>query len=93
MIWSVETGRININLEIALLSRYIAQPRHGSLDQLFHTFSFIKPHAKRKLVLYTFKNDFDVEFTAYDWDEFYCDIQEDFTENAPEERLDLVTMT
>ena len=42
LIWAVEFRRIKINLEIALLSCYIAQPRHGHLDQVFHTLSFIK---------------------------------------------------
>ena len=56
LIWAVELGWIDINLVISLLSRYLAQPRHGHIDQFFHTFSFIKSHAKIKLVLDPFKN-------------------------------------
>ena len=67
MIWAVDLGRIDINMKIALLSRYLAQLRHGHLDQVFHTLSFLKSHAKSKLVLDPLKNDFDGEFTAYDW--------------------------
>ena len=59
MRWSFELGRININLEMGLLSCYLAQPRHGHIDHFFHTFSFLKSPAKSKLVLDTFKNDFD----------------------------------
>ena len=38
MRWVVELRRININLEISLLSCYIIQPRHGHLDQVSLTF-------------------------------------------------------
>ena len=38
MRWYVKLVRININLGISLLSSYLAQPKHGHLDQVFHTF-------------------------------------------------------
>ena len=49
LIWAVDLVRIDINLEIALLYSYLAQPRHGHLDEVFHTFSFLKSHAKSSL--------------------------------------------
>ena len=67
MRWDVKIRRIYINLEIYLLSRYLAQPRHGHIEQVFHTFSFLKSHAKSKLVLDPFKNVFDGEFMMHDW--------------------------
>ena len=67
IIWAVEIRQIYINLEISLLSRYLAQPRHGHLDLGFHNFSFLKSHAKSKLVLDPFKNVFDGEFMMHDW--------------------------
>ena len=84
--WAVKLVWIDINFEIALLSRYLDQTRHGCLDQIFHTFSFLKSHAKSKLVLDAFKNDFGGEFMAYYWEEFYGEVQEDLPENAPEAR-------
>ena len=77
MRWAVDIRRIDINLEIDLLSRYIDQLRHGHLDQVFHTFSFLKSHAKSKLVLDPFKNESDGELTVYDWEKFYGEVQED----------------
>ena len=74
--WSIELGRIDINLEIALLSWYLDQPRHGHIDQVFHTLLFLKWHAKIKIVLEIFKNDFDGEFMAYYWQDFYVEVQE-----------------
>ena len=76
--WAVKLGWIDINLEIALLSCYLAQHRHGHIDQVFHTLSFLKSHSKSKLVLYPFNNDFDGEFTTYDRESFYGEVQEDF---------------
>ena len=93
LIWAVELGWIDINLEISLLPHYITQPRHGNIEQVFHTLSFLKSHAKSKLVLDPFKNDFDGKFTAYDWEDLYGEVQEDFPENVPYSRKDLVTMT
>ena len=80
-------------MEIALLSCYIDQLRHGHIDQVFHNFSSIKSYAKIELVLDPFKNDFDGKFTAYVWEDFYSEVKEDFPENAPEARGYLVTMT
>ena len=59
LIWSVNLGWIDINLEISLLSHCISQSRHGHLEQVFHTLSSLEAHAKIKLVFDPFKNDFD----------------------------------
>ena len=75
IIWAVEIRQIYINLEISLLSCYLDQPRHGHIEQVFHTFSFLKSHAKRKLVLDPFKNVSDVEFMMHDWEELYVEVQ------------------
>ena len=37
--WAVELGRIDILLETSLMSSYMANPRVGHLDQLFHMFA------------------------------------------------------
>ena len=36
--WDVDLGQIDINLKTALLFHYIAQPMHGNIDQVLHTF-------------------------------------------------------
>jgi hypothetical protein len=40
--WAVELGRIDIYIDVALLSSYLAQPRVGHLEQVFHIFSYLK---------------------------------------------------
>ena len=47
--WSVDIGRLDIMMETLLLSRYLAMPRVGHLDQAFHIFEYLKVHTKRKL--------------------------------------------
>ena len=40
--WMIEIGRIDITVEVSLLSRYLSNPRTGHLVQLLHVFSFLK---------------------------------------------------
>ena len=42
--WATEIGRVDILLEVALLSQYQANPREGHLEQLLHIFAFLKKH-------------------------------------------------
>ncbi len=35
--WAIELGRIDIMVDVSLLSSYSMQPRMGHLDQVFHT--------------------------------------------------------
>ena len=42
--WMIELGRLDINMEIALLSRYMAAPRRGHLTQLLHIFQYLHSH-------------------------------------------------
>ena len=48
--WSTEIGRVDILLEVSLLSSYQESPRIGHMEQLLHIYAFIK--AKPKLTLY-----------------------------------------
>ena len=51
MIWIVELGRVDIWLEISMMSSHIAIPREGHLRELFHVFSYLKKYHNTKLVL------------------------------------------
>ena len=37
--WMCELGRIDILVDVAMLSRFLASPRRGHLDQAFHIFA------------------------------------------------------
>ena len=40
--WAVELGRVDILLEVALLSTHLALPRVGHLQQVYHIFGYLK---------------------------------------------------
>jgi hypothetical protein len=44
--WTVELGRIDILMEVSMLWSHLALPREGHLQQVYHTFAFIKNKPK-----------------------------------------------
>ena len=85
--WGVEIGRLDILLEVALLSAYLANPREGHLEAAFHIFGYLKHEPKRKIA---FDPDHpsinERRFKKYDWTDFYRDAQEPIPPNAPPPR-------
>ncbi len=47
--WDTEIRRVNIVLEVLLLSQNQANPREGHLEQVLHIFAFHKAHPKHTL--------------------------------------------
>jgi hypothetical protein len=75
--WVVELGRIDIHIDLALLSSHLAEPRLGHLEQALHIFSYLKCHATSHLVFdpnYVSKEN--ASFQDHDWREFYHDAKE-----------------
>jgi len=91
--WAVELGRIDIYIDVAMLSSHLAEPRVGHLEQVFHIFSYLKHHINSHLVFdpqyVAWEN---AEFKEHDWQEFYRDAQEAIPTNAPEPRGHAVQM-
>jgi hypothetical protein len=48
--WAVEFGHIDIHLSVALMAQYLAQPRIGHLDQIYHIFACL--HKSTPLIPY-----------------------------------------
>ena len=44
--WAVEIGRVDILLEVSLMSSHLALPREGHLDQVNHIFGYLKKRKK-----------------------------------------------
>jgi hypothetical protein len=85
--WAVELGWIDIHLTVALLAQYMVQPRVGHLDQVFHTFAYLKGHSRSRIILDDSKPIVDEsQFTIADWSPFYPDATEAIPPNAPEPR-------
>ena len=82
--WAVELGRVDILLEVSLMSTYMAMPREGHLNQLYRIFGYLKSHPKRKLA-------FDPQhpvinekrFCQHDWHDFYRDASEAIPRDMP----------
>ena len=47
--WEVDLGRVDILLETAIMSTYLALPHRGHLEHIFHLFWYLKANHKRKL--------------------------------------------
>ena len=85
--WIVELGRIDIMVDVSLLSSYSMQPRQGHLDQVFHVFGYLKRNKRATLVFDESYVDWDeTSFEVHDWTDFYKDVQEKIPANAPTPR-------
>ena len=85
--WGVEIGRLDILLEVSLMSQYLASPREGHLEELLHVFAYIKQNPKRKLAFDpAYPQIDDRRFKKHDWHDFYRDAKEAIPPNCPEAR-------
>ena len=83
--WAVEIGRLDILLEVSLLSSHLAMPRAGHLQEVYHIFGYLKQSPRRRLFL---DPDHPVisenRFKSFDWEDFYREAKEDIPTNMPE---------
>ena len=49
--WIVELGRMDVCLEVSIMSSHMAMPREGQLMQLFHIFGYLEKYHNAELVL------------------------------------------
>ena len=93
--WAVEIGRVDILLEVALLSSHLAGPREGHLEAVYNIFAYLEKHPDSPMA-------FDdlvprIEPTAFnhtDWaDSPYKDATEELPPKMPEPLGAPVTMT
>jgi hypothetical protein len=82
--WGVEIGRLDILLEVALLSAYLSCPRAGHLEAAIHIFGYLKGEPTRKIAFDPdYPNIDQRRFKKYDWTDFYRDAEEPIPPNAP----------
>jgi hypothetical protein len=66
--WAVKLGRIDIAMEVSMLSTHLALPREGHLQQVFHVFVLLKAKPKRTIVFDPQHPDIDeTRFVKCDW--------------------------
>lgn len=92
--WIVELGRIDIDIEVSMMSRMLAAPREGHLEQVLHIFAYLKSHKRSTLVFDDTTPTFDEsQFQECDWEEYYPGAAEVTPPGAPELRGRQVSMT
>lgn len=83
--WSIELGRVDILLEVSLLSTHLALPRVGHLQQVYHIFGYLKESPRRRLFFDpSHPNISESRFRKFDWVDFYQDAKEDIPLDMPE---------
>lgn len=85
--WAVELGRVDILLEVSLMSTHMAMPREGHLQMLYRMFGYLKIHPKRKLA-FDFQHPKINEraFQKFDWHDFYRGAKEAIPGDMPPPR-------
>ena len=69
--WAVKIGRVDIFLEVALLSSHLALPQSGHLKALYQIFGYLKQVPKRQLYFDTvFPLISKYQFHKIYWEEF-----------------------
>ena len=85
--WAIEIGRVDILLEASLLSKHLALPREGHLEQALHIVGYLKCYKKLRLM---FDSSYPIVkenwFAKYNWVDFYRDAKEAMPPNMPEAR-------
>ena len=85
MRWMVEMGRVDICCEVSMLSSFVAMPREGHLQQIYHIFAYLKVHHNARIVFDPSYPDIKEEdFPRRNWMSHYGDAKEDIPPNAPE---------
>ena len=72
------------------MSQYMASPRRGHLEQLYHIFAYQKKYNKSKIVLDDTYINWNGKFQVVDWKDHYPDAMEDIPPNLPEGRGNMV---
>ena len=91
--WAVEIGRVDIFLEVSLLSQYQAGPRLGHLEVLYNISAYLKNHKDMGKLVYDSKTP-GVDESAFnnnaDWKDFYSDVTEELLPNMAEPLVNVV---
>jgi len=91
--WAVELGRIDIMVNVSMLSSYTMQPRQGHLDQVFHIFGYLKRNKRSSIIFDEQRVAWnEADFLEHDWTDFYCNVKEVLPPNAPSPRGNPVQM-
>ena len=87
MRWMCEIGRIDIALEVSMMSSHNAYPREGHFETVLHMMGYLKKKHNSRLAMDPNYPGIDEEsFRPRDWSQQYGDIKEAIPINAPAPR-------
>jgi hypothetical protein len=83
----VELGRLDIYVNVAMLSSFLMQPQEGHLKAIFSIYGYLKFHTQSTMVFDDSYIQWNNElFPTHDWTDFYNGATEDIPKNAPQPR-------
>jgi hypothetical protein len=93
--WAVELGRVDILLEVSLLSSHLCQPREGHLETVYNIFAYLDKHTEATMAFDDKMPRIDESaFHRSDWSEsVYGDIEEEIPLKCPTPKGNPVIMT
>ena len=93
----MELGRLDIYYETAVLSQYLASPREGHLEAVYHIFAYLKKHLKFSIVFDPREVALDESAFSHvsvsEWRDFYGDVAEELPSRMPKPKGNAVTIT
>ena len=86
--WMVELGRVDICVEVSMMSSHLALPRQNHLEELFHMFAYLKMNHNTEMVYDPSDPQVDSNlFKREDWSATeFGELTEELPTNRPEER-------
>ena len=85
--WIVELGRVDIITEVSVLASYLAVPRRGHMDAVYHVYAYLRRKHNARLVLDpTYPTEDPLVHKSQDWLKFYGEVREAIPPNMPEPR-------
>ena len=80
----IELGRIDMITEVLILSSFIASPRRGHLEAVFHIFAYLdNKHNARMIFDPTYPEIEMSDFKEQNWNFFYSSAREALPPDAP----------
>ena len=93
--WAVELGRVDILLEVSLMSSHLCQPREGHLEALYSIFAYLAKHVEAPMAFDPKIPLIDESaFHRSDWsDSVYGDVEEELPPKMPKPLGNSVVMS
>ena len=85
--WAVEIRRVDVLLEVSILSSHLALPRIGHLQDVYRVFGYLKQFPKSVLYFDPMHPSIPEErFHKFNWEDFYKDAKDPIPINMPQPR-------